>query len=280
MKSVNLSSQQAFNYEKHVWGHAIDQNGYDFPRLKFDHLYHALSFSSPVKILEVGCGAGKFLFSLAELFPHSEFIGVDISEPAIKKAQAVNVNKKINFIVGDAEKLHFEENVFDAIIMLDVLEHLENPQKMIDDCYRFLKPGGVIHTFIPCEAHSVYWLGEKIFGFHTKEKTVGHIQRFSRKSAEALFSGRFVTIQKKFSFHLMGSIMDYILFSALLNKKISSIFWTGNKYYNSSSGSKSIKAKLLNSLLVAGSFIAYFESFLMQNSCFCATGVHLTLQKK
>ena len=109
------------------------------------------------------------------------------------------------------------------MIILDVLEHLNDPQKLIDDCYGFLKPGGVIHAFIPCEAHSVYWLGEKVFGFHTKERTVGHIQRFTRRTAENLFNRSFIIMKRKYSFHLLGSSLDYLLFSALLNKKFSSI---------------------------------------------------------
>lgn len=278
MKNVNPSSDQTFNYEKHVWGTSINRNGYDFPRLKFDYLVQTIS-SSHKNVLEIGCGAGKFLFSLAELFPEKEYTGVDISSAAIEKASKINRSNKINFIEGNAEDLHFEENAFDFIIILDVLEHLNDPQKLIDDCYGFLKPGGVIHAFIPCEAHSVYWLGEKVFGFHTKERTVGHIQRFTRRKAEHLFNRSFIVTKRKYSFHLLGSSMDYLLFSTLLNKKFSSIFWGGNKYYNDRKA-KSIKAKILNSLLATGSFIAYMESVLLQNTHLGATGIHLTLQKK
>ncbi len=278
MKNVNPSDDKTFNYEKHVWGTTINRNGYDFPRLKFDYLVQSIS-SLHQNVLEIGCGAGKFLFSLAELFPEKEYTGVDISGTAIEKASKINRSSKISFIEGNAEDLHFEEQAFDVIIILDVLEHLIDPQKLIDDCYRFLKPGGVIHTFIPCEAHSVYWLAEKIFGFHTKERTVGHIQRFTRDKAEGLFNSSFIITNRKYSIDLLGSIMDYVLFSALLNKKFSSIFWGGNKYYNDTKA-KSFKSKILNSLLATGSFIAYMESVLLQNSHLGATGIHLTLQKK
>lgn len=278
MKNVNLSDDKAFNYEKHVWGTTVNRNGYDFPRLKFDYLVQSIS-SSHKNVLEIGCGAGKFLFSLAELFPEKEYTGVDISSAAIEKARKINRSNKINFIEGNAENLHFNENAFDVIIILDVLEHLNDPQKLIDDCYGFLKPRGLMHVFIPCEAHSVYWLGEKVFGFHTKERTVGHIQRFTRRTAENLFNRSFIITKRKYSFHLLGSSMDYLLFSALLNKKFSSIFWGGNMYYNDIKA-KSIKAKILNSLLATGSFIAYTESVLLQNTHLGATGIHLTLQKK
>ena len=88
MEQLNNIDKAEYDYEEHTWGHRIDLNGLDFPRLKFDHLLHAISTQIPTKVLEVGCGAGKFIFALAERFPETYFTGVDISTPAISKSKA------------------------------------------------------------------------------------------------------------------------------------------------------------------------------------------------
>lgn len=274
MNSINNTT---YNYEEHTWGHKIDLRGLDFPRLKFDYLLQALLSKKPEKVLEVGCGAGKFIFALADHLPDTEFTGIDISHQAISKAQSLNRNSRIKFSVADATKMNFNTDSFDAIIILDVLEHVHNPCKVVHDCNRFLKAGGVLHTFIPCEAHSVYWLSEKLTGFHTKERTAGHIQRFTRSDAVSLFNDRFTLLQTKYSFHLLGSILDYLLFTALLNEKLNRIFWSDNKYYAGRKEKKMVSG-ILNGLLTIGSLIGYFESKVLQNTKFFATGVHLTFR--
>lgn len=54
-------------------------------------------------------------------------------------------------IVGDANDSGAvpEEN-FDSILILNVLEHCENPQKVVDNIYRWLKPGGHVYAMVPC----------------------------------------------------------------------------------------------------------------------------------
>ncbi len=276
---MNVGPDTIFSYETHTWGNCINRRGYDFPRLKFDILLDALKQSEPKRFLEVGCGAGKFLFSLADEFPAAHFTGIDISNSAILKACQNNKRQNIQFLKADAQQMNFEEGYFDAIIVLDVLEHVNNPEKVIQDCYRFLKPGGVLHTFIPCEAQSIYWISEKIIGFHTKERSVGHIQRFTRKQAKALIETKMSILDIKYSFHLFGSIMDYILFSALLNRSFSKRFWSVNKFYGQRE-KKSIFSGFLNTALTLGSYLAYFESLLLERVAFTATGIHLTAIKK
>ena len=277
MKQLNNINKADYNYEEHTWGHKIDLNGLDFPRLKFDYLFDVLHSKKPEKVLEVGCGAGKFIFALADRFPQTHFTGVDISKQAISKAKSFNQSDKIEFLIADAGEMEFKPDSFDAIIILDVLEHVHNPQKVIQDCCGFLKQGGLLHTFIPCEAQSIYWLSEKLIGFHTKERTAGHIQRFTRKDAVSLFSDKLTLLETKYSFHLLGSSLDYLLFTVLLNKRLKKIFWNENKYYTS--GSKKMRSRILNGLLTFGSSIGYFESKAMQHHKFLATGVHLTFRK-
>jgi len=56
----------------------------------------------------------------------------------------VNVN-----VVGDAHNIPFEDNSFDSIICNAVLEHVPNPQRVVDEFIRVLKPGGLVYVEVP-----------------------------------------------------------------------------------------------------------------------------------
>lgn len=70
---------------------------------------------APTSILDIGCRDG----SLAELLPEAEYAGADLRPgPRVK-------------YVGDVTRMQMDEK-FDAVVALDILEHLENPSEMFD----------------------------------------------------------------------------------------------------------------------------------------------------
>jgi len=88
-------------------------------------------------ILDIGCGAGdhlKKLWGLGSLY------GIDVTDSVLKKAQKQNEN--INFIHAPAENLPFNDNFFDLVFSIEVVEHVQNPKKMFKEIQRVLKPGG------------------------------------------------------------------------------------------------------------------------------------------
>ena len=98
------------------------------------------------RILEIGCGEGSLLGLLRE---HNSVIGVDISESGVEKTR----QKGISCYHADAsnESLPFEDNVFDIVITLETIEHVENPHRMIWEIKRVLKESGKLHISIPGE---------------------------------------------------------------------------------------------------------------------------------
>lgn len=97
------------------------------------------------KILEIGCGEGSKLSQIG--LKSAELFGVDISEQAIKLAK--KKFPKINFLIGDSEKLPFESNFFDLTYSAFTLEHLENPQKVIEEQIRVTKKRGKLAFIAP-----------------------------------------------------------------------------------------------------------------------------------
>ena len=266
-----------YNYEQHTWGGDSISKTMDYPRLKYDILKSVIEESRPKKLLDIGCGAGKFLATLQKEFPEIEFTGIDASKKAI--AEGKKAHPKMHFFNRNAEDTKFNDEEFDIIIMLDVLEHVRDPEKALSEVTRILRKNGLFHTFIPCESHSIYWLSEKILGFHTKEQTAGHIQRFSRKTICMKISKTMEIKQKRYSFHLMGSIMDYGLFTALLNKRLADKFWNENKFYTKQNKYAKFSTKFMNKLLETASAVAYMESKILIRVPYLATGIHITAKR-
>lgn len=116
-----------------------------------------LSFTKIKKnqtILDVGCGRGELEFICANKGVYAT--GIDYSKSAIKIADdkfrkvRKGEQKFIKFLNMNAKKLEFSDNFFDAVFMLDVVEHLHpNELKIVlKETHRALKSGGylIIHT--------------------------------------------------------------------------------------------------------------------------------------
>ena len=99
------------------------------------------------KVLDVGCGGGF----LTNDFARRGFsvTGVDISPESIRIAREHDVTHKVNYDVADAYELPYPDHSFDIVTNMDFLEHVENPEIVVRECSRVLKPGGLFffHTF-------------------------------------------------------------------------------------------------------------------------------------
>lgn len=111
------------------------------------------------KILDLGCGPAIISEDLLEI--SEKVYGVDLSEDMISVAESKfsgTVNEsRIFFSVGDAEKLDFPDQYFDAVICLGVLRYLDSLEDGLREIHRVLKPEGImIGTFY--HRYSLYWI--------------------------------------------------------------------------------------------------------------------------
>jgi len=107
-------------------------------------------------VLDIGCGAaGKTVFYAT--CGVKEIYGVDkvekYKEQAERLAKSKGVEDKFHFVIADAATLPFSENTFDTIIMNDFMEHASQPQNVLLECYRVLKPGGMLYVNSPPYYH-------------------------------------------------------------------------------------------------------------------------------
>lgn len=98
------------------------------------------------RVLDLGCGNGAMLGSF--LGKGWQLVGVEISNSGIEQARKRWPD--IRFEVGDAtQELSDDLGQFDAIINTEVIEHVFLPRHLVRNCFRFLKPGGILVISTP-----------------------------------------------------------------------------------------------------------------------------------
>jgi len=106
-------------------------------------LLEYLIIPSPALVLDLGCGTGKLLNRLASQFPQLNGIGLDLSPKMLQKARKANkFHPRLIFIQGNANKLPFAENQFDAVFNTISFLHYPQPELVLTQIYRILKPNG------------------------------------------------------------------------------------------------------------------------------------------
>lgn len=92
------------------------------------------SLGSQISVLDLGCGDGLLLSLLESDGVHGT--GLDLSETAVKKAQARGLDARAHDF---AKPLPYADRTFDIVVMLDVLEHLYDPATLLAEATRVSK---------------------------------------------------------------------------------------------------------------------------------------------
>lgn len=134
--------------------------------------------SNITRFLDLGCGNGYYTLLIGNKLNAQEIYGVDIDEVKLRKASSRGIRAfKVDL---NSDKLPFPDNYFDLVTALEVIEHLINPDNMLKEVYRVLKPNGV---FILSTPNLASWLNRilLLLGFQptysevSTEVSVGHV---------------------------------------------------------------------------------------------------------
>lgn len=97
------------------------------------------------RLLDLGCGEGATLHHLGRT---EGAVGVDLFEDKLDFARERLPNCR--FVAASACDLPFEAGSFDHILVRDVVHHIEEAHKLVDECARVLAPGGRVDVLEPC----------------------------------------------------------------------------------------------------------------------------------
>jgi len=126
------------------------------------------NFNTNSKILDIGCGNGDFTIELLKM--GFDVHGIDLSESNF-------LNDRFTKVDLQTQKYPFPDNHFDIVFSKSVIEHLRDPDYMVDEAYRVLKPGGTFICLTPSWKHSYK---EQFYIDHT------HVTPFTRHSLETI----------------------------------------------------------------------------------------------
>ncbi len=117
------------------------------------------------RVLEIGCGTGFLTRLILENYPQSQVTAVDLAEKMILIAkQNSDPLKKVEWIVGDIEKMEWSENSFDLIVSNAAVHWLQQPCVLLKEWYRALSPNGkiIISTFGPNTLQELAYLFQTV----------------------------------------------------------------------------------------------------------------------
>ena len=104
-------------------------------------------------ILDIGCADGTFTKVILDKSKAEKIIAIDVLKASVDWAKKhYKKNKKLQFEFGDAHKLKYKTNSFDAVFALEVLEHVFEPIKVLKEIKRVLKKNGYAIFLVPAES--------------------------------------------------------------------------------------------------------------------------------
>lgn len=153
-------------------------------------------------ILDAGCAKGRFSKAMADM--GAKISGIDPSEEFIATAKQNVVNAE--FEVASVTNLPFDNDCFDGVFCLEVLEHVPDTERAICEMVRVLKPGGKIiiidknilsleplylmptMLYKKIQEYRNKWMYPRDFPFREKYFTFGQIDKLLRKYCSSVHS--------------------------------------------------------------------------------------------
>lgn len=149
------------------------------------------------RILDLGCGTGVVL---SELNKVGCAVGFDFSAEALRFCRERGLT---NLVRGDGEHLPFIQETFDAIVGLDIFEHIEDDVQAFREVYRTLKPGGTLILSVPAF--------KSLWGPH--DVALMHFRRYTRSELRSKLESCGFEIEKaSYSICLLFPLVAVIRF--------------------------------------------------------------------
>ncbi|MBI9016397.1 MAG: class I SAM-dependent methyltransferase [Phycisphaerae bacterium] len=155
---------QMYELEQHFWWFTAKRRIISHLLKKF------LPKNSGKKVCDIGCGCGMTMVELQE--QGYDISGIDFSDTALGYCRQRNMT----VFKGDIIKgLELKDGCFDAALMLDVAEHLDDDTAGITEALRLVKPGGILIITVP--AYSWLWTKRDALHHHKRRYNMSQFKK-------------------------------------------------------------------------------------------------------
>ena len=143
-------------------------------RTVLDGVIAGLGLPADPRILDAGCGSGRFMVELAKL---GTVTGVELSDTSVVLARERQLGEVIS---GSVLEMPFADDSFDLAVSLDVIEHLEDDLGALRELRRTIAPGGALLVTVP--AYQWLWSGHDEINHHHRRYTRRSLQRVAEQA--------------------------------------------------------------------------------------------------
>jgi len=196
-------------YESRIWkSHRI---GNPYEAVRFRHISSFLAVDSRDTVLDVGCGGGTYTCTLARAH---WLIAIDVSSSAIKNVKQRLVSEdNVFFVVCDLEHLPIRNAVVNKVACIDVLEHVGEPQKAVDEMSRVLCSHGKMLLATACGENKLtleYMLRPFLGKFINSIRSMfGHVSIFTTQDIRRMLSKDFKIDHVEYMHHWGGWLFKF-----------------------------------------------------------------------
>jgi SAM-dependent methyltransferase len=143
-------------------------------------LLRMMELQEDAVVVDVGCGTGAFLRLLSQRVPGAVSIGVDRTAAMLGIARMQSRGAGIVFHEADAGVLPLDDDSADAVVFLNTLHHIDDPEAAMREAVRVLKPGGRVYVGTD---EDVYDMSGWTNGRVRDELSIGGLRRIRQTSA-------------------------------------------------------------------------------------------------
>lgn len=187
-------------------------------RYRFVESRLAALLSDPVdRLLHLGAGEGDIDPLLARFA--REIVSCDINADDVARAAERNRDlANVRYAVEDALALSFPDASFDSVVCLEVIEHVGDPERLLSEIRRVLKPGGIVVLTCPSHEFPITYDPVNLLVRKTRAPlpvgayAYGHTWLIEPRTIRSWFSAQGFSVleERRLSHHLAGALECYV----------------------------------------------------------------------
>jgi len=164
-------------------------------KIKWPKLKKFIPLEKEIVIVDFGCGNGQIIQEIKKINLKAEYIGLDVSETALKSAKTILPDCKF-YKIEDGGKLPLKNNSVDFIFSSEVIEHIYDTENAFSEISRILKSGGKLLLTVPYHG-LIKNILIMFFAFDKHFNPTGpHIRFFSKRTLFSLLKKNRFEIEK------------------------------------------------------------------------------------
>lgn len=147
-----------------------------------------------LSILDLGCGEGMLLEKLLQRFPQADTMGIDYMNENVQICESLGLPAQ----QGDLYHLPIHDNSIETLLLIEVIEHLSNPEKALGEVGRVLKPNGKVIIVFP---NDKFFSFARLITFKFKERAedYGHVRQWTHKDLKELLIEKGLIVKRSIS---------------------------------------------------------------------------------